>query len=114
MTPEEFQKNHGQELKEILQSPIGGATILTLNGMRPNYEPSTHQHIFLENRGVVRGYEMCLRNLASLTFVPTVRKEVEPNYGVKEPEKTEAPKPAWQAPSSPVDVSATQITPEKK
>lgn len=95
MTSQEFQINHGPKLKEFIQSPLGQATINTVHAMKPNYEASPHEHIFLENRGLVRGYEMAIRNLAFLTFVPVINPDAEQNYGVKDPDEKQIPVPVF-------------------
>lgn len=100
MTPQEFQIALGPQLKEILQSTLGQAAISVVNAMKPNYESSPHEHIFLENRGAVRGYEMCMRNIVALSFVPVIKPEAEQNYGVKEADpKATPPAPVYQVPS---------------
>lgn len=99
MTKEEYQTNHGTKLREFLQSPLGQATLIMVNSMRPGVEVSEHLHQHIANREKIIGYDLCLRNLASLSFVPVKSNGPEPDYGVKEERKeTEAPKPTFQAP----------------
>lgn len=94
MTPQEFQIKLGPQLKEILQSQLGQSAIAMVNSMKPNYEPSPHEHIFIENRGAVRGYELCMRNIAALTYVPVIKPEAKQNYGVEEKEGSATPPPS--------------------
>lgn len=93
MTPEEYQSTYGPKLKEFLQSPLGTATIIMLNGMKPGAEKHSEIHLHVANREKILGYELCIRNIAALTFMPVIKKEAQPDYGVKEEVKDEAPKP---------------------
>lgn len=94
MTPQEFQIKLGPQLKEILQSTLGQSAIAMVNAMKPNYEPSPHEHIFIENRGAVRGYEMCMRNIAALTYVPVIKPDAQQDYGVKDTQGSPQPPPS--------------------
>lgn len=82
MTPSDFRKNYSDQLQTILQSPCGSHLVATLGAMRPAYEFSVQNHLLAENRGAMRGYELCLRNLLGLAQPFTVQREPEPNYGV--------------------------------
>lgn len=82
MTVQEFQANHSGDLKRWLETPAGQAFFNLLNSMRPPYEFPMQEHLLIENRGVVRGYEMCLRNTIVLTMPPKIVTQPEANYGV--------------------------------
>lgn len=82
MTATEFQINYGPELKKFFETPVGKEFITLLNGLRPGYEFPVHDHLLIENRGMVRGYELCLRNIIGLTMPPKVTSQPEANYGV--------------------------------
>lgn len=93
MTIEDYQRTFGSQLKEFLSSPLGQTTILMLNGMKPNAEKHSEIHLHVANREKILGYEQCIRNFAALTFVPNIKKDAEPDYGIKEEKKPEPPKP---------------------
>lgn len=83
MTAVEFQGSpHSVELNKFLQSPAGKEFMLTLHGLRPAYESSQYEHVFIENRGAVRGFEICLRSMVALASPPKVVAQPEANYGV--------------------------------
>lgn len=87
MKPEDFQRQFGVKVKEFLDSPIGREFLNTLSQLRPGYDNNQLEHLFIENRGAIRGYETCLKNLISLSFSPAPSKEVDANYGVEEPKE---------------------------
>lgn len=82
MTRQQFVDKHGEALKIFLNSECGIASLTFLNGMKPIYEFSKEPHLFAENRGATRGYELCLRNLISLSLLPKSNEEIEADYGV--------------------------------
>lgn len=92
MNKTEFQKNFSGELKTYLDTSGGNNLILTLGGMRPPYEFPKEEHLLAENRGAIRGYELCLRNIMALCAPPQVETVVEANYGITS-SKEENPKP---------------------
>lgn len=94
MNAQQYQITHGAKLKELLNSQFGQDTIIALNSLKPNIESHNEVHLHVANREKIIGYELAIRNLAVLTFVPQVAKIVEPDYGVKE-EKKDEPKPVF-------------------
>lgn len=83
MTAIEFQGSpYSAELNEFLQKPAGKAFLGVLHSLRPAYEATPHEHVFLENRGAVRGFEICIRSVVALASPPKVVAQPEANYGV--------------------------------
>lgn len=82
MTREEFQKVYAADYKMFLETNCGKAFMATLAAMIPAVSFSDSVHLFAEDRGCRRGYEMCLRN--SLFLAAPVRQisDVEVTYGV--------------------------------
>lgn len=87
MTRQQFQKQFSGDLRNFLESPCGQNFLSTLGTMRPPYEFPAHDHLLAENRGAMRGYELCLRNSLMLTLPYEEAREAQPNYGV--PDKAE-------------------------
>lgn len=90
MNSQEFQANHSGDLKAVLDSDMGKRLLTVLSSLRPPHEFPPQEHLLIENRGAVRGYELCLRNMISLTMAPKNVTQPEANYGV--PEKPTPPK----------------------
>lgn len=84
MTRQQFQKDHAGDLLKFLQSPLGHNLLNVLGTMRPPYQFPPHDHLLAENRGAMRGYELCLRNILGLTMPTLESADPEPNYGVKD------------------------------
>lgn len=84
MTQQQFQKEHSGELLKFIQSPFGQNLLTTLGAMRPPYAFPPQDHLLVENRGAMRGYELCLRNILGLTIPYTELSDPKPDYGVKE------------------------------
>lgn len=84
MTVKEFQTTLSGDLKAWVESPLGRETMQLLGSIRPNYEYSAEAHLFAENRGAMRGYELCLRNILGLCVPPVATQEVPQTYGVQE------------------------------
>lgn len=82
MTAREFQINHHGDLKLFLDTPVGKELLSALSSLRPPYSDSPHEHLFIDNRGTVKGYELCLRNMVALCLPPSPTTEVKANYGV--------------------------------
>lgn len=82
MTKEAFQTTYSNDLKKFFDTPCGQHFLSVLGSMRPPYEYPPQGHLLDENRGAIRGYELCMRNSMVLTIPPSVRHEVEPTYGV--------------------------------
>lgn len=82
MNHADFRKTYSDQLKAFLESPCGQNLLNTAGAMRPPYEFSVQNHLLTENRGAMRGYELCLRNILGLAVPYTVQREPEPNYGV--------------------------------
>lgn len=87
MTAQEFQVAFSADLKKVLESQMGQNLVQILGGLRPQYEMSPHEHLFSDNRGSIRGYETCLRNLIGLAMPPKIAEQPPVNYGV--PDKKE-------------------------
>lgn len=83
MTAQQFQKEHSGELLKFVQSPFGQNLLSVLGAMRPPYTFPAQDHLLAENRGAMRGYELCLRNILGLTVPYVESREPEANYGVK-------------------------------
>lgn len=82
MTQVEYQNTYYSELNKFLVTPCGQHFLSTLGTMRPGYEFPQQPHLLHENRGAMRGYELCLRNALILSKPPAVHHEVQPTYGV--------------------------------
>lgn len=78
----DFRKTYNDQLKTFLDTPCGQHFLSVLGAMRPPYEFSVQNHLLTENRGAMRGYELCLRHILGLSMPYTVQHEPEPNYGV--------------------------------
>lgn len=89
MTAIEFQSSFSGELAQFLLTPCGKELVTILHGLRPAYETSPSEHVFIENRGAVRGYELCLRNILGLANPPKIVNAPEANYGVPDKETKE-------------------------
>lgn len=88
MTRQQFQKDHSGDLQKFIQSPLGQSFITVLGSIRPPYEFPAHEHLLAENRGAMRGYELCLRNILGLTIPYQEMKDAEPTYGVPDQTKS--------------------------
>lgn len=88
MNAQEFQTNYSSELKKFFDTPMGKEFLGVLNGLRPAYEFPIHDHLLIENRGFVRGFEQCLRSIIALTMAPKVIAQPEANYGVPDKKTT--------------------------
>lgn len=82
MNQADFRKAYNEQLKTFLETPGGQQLLQVLGAMRPAYEFAQQPHLMAENRGAMRGYELCLRNILGLSMPYTVHQEVEPTYGV--------------------------------
>lgn len=89
MTPEEFQANHSGWLADTLKTNQGQAFLALINGMRPPHEFPADPHLYADNRGAIRGYELCVRNIVGLMMPPRKIKDIKPTYGVPDREKTD-------------------------
>lgn len=87
MNRDQFQKQFSGDLKKFIDSPCGQASLNILGMLRPTYEFPPHEHLLSENRGAMRGYEMCLRNMIALTIQLPQSNEVPADYGVPEAPK---------------------------
>lgn len=87
MTPQQFQKEHSGELLKFVQSPFGQNLLNVLGSMRPPYQFPPQDHLLAENRGAMRGYELCLRNILGLTVPYIEQRDPQPDYGVKDEPK---------------------------
>lgn len=85
MNRQTFQKTYGEELRKFVSTPCGQAMLAALGAQRPPYEFSVQNHLLVENRGAMRGYELCLRNILSLSTPINPPEEIEATYGVAEP-----------------------------
>lgn len=84
MTLIDYQKTHGETLRLFLETQAGKELLPTLGLMSPQYEGFKEDHLFIENRGAIRGYAQAIRSIMALTFVPKAVLEPELNYGVPE------------------------------
>lgn len=82
MTRNQFVEAHGEAVQTFLNSQAGLAFRILLSEARPLFESQREPHLFAENTGVVKGYELCLRNIVSLSALPKVAEEIEADYGV--------------------------------
>lgn len=82
MNRQTFTDKYGGDFKKFIESPAGQAFVVTLNALAPPYEFSEKEHLFAENRGAKRGYELCLRNILTLLVPIKTKQEPEANYGV--------------------------------
>jgi len=89
----EFKKNFSGELKAYLETNSGTNFIVALGGMRPPYEFPKEDHLLAENRGAIRGYELCLRNIMFLCSPVEDNSTIEANYGVPERKEEETQQP---------------------
>lgn len=89
MTPEEFQSSYSGWLSDTLKTNQGQVFLSLLNSMRPPHESPKEEHLYADNRGSIRGYELCLRNIIGLMLPPKKREEIKPTYGVPDREKTD-------------------------
>lgn len=89
MTKEIFQKKHGETLKAFMDSECGRDVLGMLSHLRPPYEFPAQEHLLSENRGAMRGYEMCMRNLVGLTIASPQPTQVQQDYGVPTPKSNE-------------------------
>lgn len=87
MNRDQFQKQFSADLKKFLDSPCGQASLNALSNLRPPYEFKEQEHLLIENRGAIRGYEMCLRNMIALTIQLPQITEVQADYGVPDAPK---------------------------
>lgn len=87
MTRQQFQKECSGDLLKFIQSSVGQQTLNVLGALRPPYQFPEQEHLLAENRGAMRGYELCLRNLMALTAPYVEMQEPEPTYGVKDKPK---------------------------
>lgn len=85
MNKNTFQKLHADKLKSVLESPFGRDLMAALGALRPPYEFPQQEHLLIEGRGCMRGYEMCIRNLVSLATPAIESSDLEADYGVPEP-----------------------------
>lgn len=88
ITKEEFQSKYSGELKAFLQTPCGSVLLDALGSQRPSFAPYKEPHLYSENSGSIRGYELCMRNILVLSSAPTPPAVVEANYGVPPPKTT--------------------------
>lgn len=77
-----FQKQYAQELKILVESKFGQSLLAALGSLRPHYEFPPQEHLLSENRGAIRGYELCIRNILALSIYMPASDEVEANYGI--------------------------------
>lgn len=82
MNKEAFQKQFSGELKTFLSTPCGQNLLITLSSLKPVYEDAKEEHLYADNRGAIRGYEACVRNLMGLCAPIARKEEIEANYGV--------------------------------
>lgn len=82
MTKIEFQVNRSGELKKIFESQFGAELINVLGNRCPAYDASEHEHLFINNRGKIEGYNLCIRELLSLSIAPQPTSQPEANYGI--------------------------------
>lgn len=82
MTKIEFQNQYGADLKKFIDSPFGKSFLNILGSLRPGYEFPIEEHLLSENRGALRGYELCIRNIITLSMFSKPVQEPEANYGV--------------------------------
>jgi hypothetical protein len=87
----DYQKVHAEKLREFLTSPAGHATMTMLGLLRPKPEFPKEAHLLNENRGAIRGYELCMAQFAVLVTPVSERAPIEPTYGV-EGEKKDDPR----------------------
>ena len=88
-----FQKQYAAELKALIESKFGQSLLATIGSMRPAYEFPIQEHLLSENRGAMRGYELCLKNIISLSIPQIATPDVEQDYGVpNSPPQTNQPK----------------------
>lgn len=87
MTLKDYQTTYGVDLRKFLETPAGKEFLPTLGVMSPQYEPHKEEHMFIENRGAIRGYAQAIRSVMALTFIPNITSQPEATYGV--PDKTE-------------------------
>lgn len=85
---QQFQSQHGAELKKFLETPVGKEFLNLLSALRPAHEFPVHEHLLNENRGAIRGYESCLLKIVALTMLPTTGAQPEANYGVSDKTQT--------------------------
>lgn len=91
MTATEFRSSpYSAEWNKFLQTQAGKEFLGVLHGLRPGYESSPHEVVFIENRGAIRGYELCVLNAVALASPPKIITQPEANYGV--PDKVETKK----------------------
>lgn len=88
MTRQQFQKEQSGELRKFIESPLGQQFLSILGSIRPPYEFPAQDHLLAENRGAMRGYELCLRNILGLTVPYQEIRDPEPTYGI--PNKPES------------------------
>lgn len=84
MTLKDYQITHGETLRLFLETQAGRDLLPTLGALSPQYEAFKEEHLFIDNRGSIKGYAIAIRNIMSLTFVPKISSEPEINYGVPE------------------------------
>lgn len=82
MNQADFRKNYNETLKTFLDTPCGQNFLQVIGGMRPGYEYAPQPHLLAENRGAMRGYELCIRNIVGLAMPEIIRHDPEPTYGV--------------------------------
>lgn len=82
MTKQEFQKVYGEEHRKMLASPYGQAVIATMLSLRPPYEFSVQNHLLVENRGAIRGFDFGVKTFVSLATPINPPQEIEATYGV--------------------------------
>lgn len=84
MTRQQFEDQFGSAYREHMGSPLGQAIIGMLSANQPTYEFSQVPHIYADNRGAKRGYELCIRNMVGLAVPPKAVEQPKADYGVPE------------------------------
>lgn len=87
MTVHQFKEIYSGDLKKFLETHAGQEFLSILGMLRPAYDLPKEEHLLIESRGAIRGYETCVRNIIGLAAHKTTVQEPEANYGV--PDKTE-------------------------
>lgn len=84
MTRQAYLMKYGSEFKTFIESPAGIEMLGTLNAMAPAYESSEHAHLYADNRGAKRGYQLCVNNIFGLSFTVKQDSSIDANYGVED------------------------------
>lgn len=87
MTLKEYQTNYGVDLRKFLETPAGREFLPTLATLCPQYEEKKEEHLYIDNRGAIRGFSQSIRSVMTMTQIPINHIEPQANYGV--PDKTE-------------------------